>query len=117
MAAVDDAEDPQEIMEMFGCNEQDIKAAHEINQGDRWIPLPSQYDIHEYRIMERFCYSQTDSRTRELLLLAIQGKGAFRRFKDTAARIEVIEEWYEFRKKEFEDIAREWCRDNGVECG
>jgi hypothetical protein len=115
--AAENNEDTQEIMDTFGCDEQDIKTAQEINQGEQWIPLPSQYDIHEYKIMERFCNSQKDPHIRELLTVAISGKGAFRRFKDTADRIGVINQWYEFRKKEFEEIAKEWCRENEVECG
>lgn len=116
MAAVDDGEDPKEIMETFGCDEHDIKAAQEINQGDHWLPLPSRYDIDEYRLMERFCQSRKDPELRNRLLSAIKGKGAFRRFKDTTERTGVLEQWYEYREKEIKEIARQWCDENGVEC-
>jgi hypothetical protein len=66
--------------------------------------------------MERFCLNQKNQDLRDRLFSAIHGKGAFRRFKDTAERSGVLEQWYEFKNKEIKEIAREWCKENGVEC-
>lgn len=48
------------------------------------------------------------------LYRAIDGRGAFRRFKNQLYRFGLEKEWYQFRDKYFEQIAREWCLENDV---
>jgi len=79
-----------------------------------WISAPSQLDIDEYSIMEEFADTVTDEHTQELLIVALNGKGAFRRFKDAVSRAGLREEWFSFRHAAFCEIAREWCEDNGI---
>jgi len=83
-------------------------------KGKAWVATPSQYDIHEYRIMANFAEIQTDSRKNELLCVALEGSGAFRRFKDTLHRVDLTEEWYAFKHKAYIEIARKWCDDNNI---
>ena len=45
-----------------------------------YIPLPGQYDINEYRIMEEFIYELPAGKNQDVLARTIQGRGAFRRF-------------------------------------
>jgi hypothetical protein len=117
LCAVEDNDDQQELIDTYDMNEQEIALAHEIlsNNGP-WLTLPFSSDIDEYRIMERFCQSQENPDLRDQLLSAIHGKGAFRRFKDTADSAGVLDKWYEYRYKEIKEIARKWCQENGVEC-
>lgn len=82
--------------------------------GTDWIALPSQWDIHDYEIMEEFCHSVEDEDHREQLLRAIRGRGAFRYFRDTADRLGVTEDWYDFRDQAYEDIAVEWLERNDI---
>ena len=51
-----------------------------------YIQLPDKYDVHEYRIMEKFSLSVNDKEISESLYHAIKSKGAFRRFKDAIHR-------------------------------
>ena len=74
-----------------------------------WIAAPSQYDINEYDIMTDFAYAVSDRRKKEILSLALQGRGAFRRFKDTVYILELSDEWYAFRHRALVEIAKEWC--------
>jgi hypothetical protein len=55
--------------------------------------------------MERFARKYRDDRISRRLLGSIQGKGAFRRFKDTVFDLGIQDEWNEFRANEFEEIA------------
>jgi hypothetical protein len=55
-----------------------------------------------------------EPRARSELLRAIQGRGAFRRFKDLAGRLGLLEAWYEHQRKQLEVIAIDWCRENGI---
>jgi hypothetical protein len=81
------------------------------DDGD-YVPLPSKYDIHEYSIMERFCYTVKNTKTANDLFRSISGKGAFRRFKDAIRRHSIEEAWYRFKDEAYKEIAREWCREN-----
>ena len=49
----------------------------------RYFRLPSKFDIHEYRIMERFIDDLPNGSTRDDLAGCIHGKGAFRKFKES----------------------------------
>ncbi|MCL2689810.1 MAG: UPF0158 family protein [Chitinispirillia bacterium] len=82
---------------------------------DAWIAAPSQEYIGEYDIMVDFAETISDPRKSELLCVALEGKGAFRRFKDTLHRVDLADEWYAFRRKAFLEVAREWCERKGIE--
>jgi hypothetical protein len=68
-----------------------------------------------YRDMEEFVERVRDPRARELLARAIEGRGAFRRFKDTLFEFpELRELWFRFRDARMERRAIEWLADAGV---
>ena len=52
---------------------------------DCWVAAPSQRDINEYDIMADFAGTVTDPRKSELLCVALEGRGAFRRVTWTRA--------------------------------
>ena len=81
---------------------------------DYWVTAPNQRDLDEYRIMEDFAESVSDLRKNELLYVALQGRGAFRRFKDTLYLVELVDEWYAFKHRAFVEIAKEWCETKGI---
>ena len=74
-----------------------------------YIPLPDQYKINEYSMMEDFVYEQTTGKIQDQLERAMQGRGAFRRFKDKLYDLDLEEKWYTYRDKVYEKIARDWC--------
>ena len=78
------------------------------------IGLPTQYEINEYSMMEEFIETIEDVKLYNQLQIAINGSGAFRRFKDTCINFDIIEAWYKFRDKKYKDIAIEWCNDNKI---
>ena len=75
----------------------------------RYLPLPSQFDIHEYRVMEDYIRELDDNALANRLANAIRGKGAFRRFKDTLISCGKIQSWYDYRTQYYWDFARKWC--------
>ena len=79
-----------------------------------FIRLPTQYDIHEYDIMKRFCLSRDDDGERDLLLDAIAGRGAFRMFKSTIHRRGIEQEWYSYRDAALRRIAAEFLEAEGI---
>ena len=79
-----------------------------------WIALPDKFDIHEYRLLERFSLGVEDAGVRDALLQAIRGRGAFRRFKEVIHERGIAEAWYAYRDQSFEAIAVEWLEANGI---
>ena len=87
---------------------------HRVEADDDFVQLPSKFDIHEYSIMQRFCLDQDDDRTRERLLDAISGRGAFRYFKDTVRRLGIEQDWYRYRDDAIYGIAIDFLKDNEI---
>lgn len=109
MAAQDDEDEhPQWELEIIA------EARDILNHPDCYLQIRSSCDIHEYKIMEDFCNRCEDPGKRQQLLGAIRGKGAFRRFRDEADKLEVLDDWYAYRLKSLTEIAVKWCEENHV---
>jgi uncharacterized protein UPF0158 len=91
-----------------------IRMAGEILETEHYLPLPDRFEIHEYRIMERFCLSIDDEDIRDDLCDAIRGRGAFRYFKDRIHAYGIAEEWYRYRDAALREIAMAWCEAHGL---
>jgi predicted nucleotidyltransferase len=75
-------------------------------------PMPSSVG---YSDMEDFIELVPDRRPRDLLERAIEGRGAFRRFKDTLFEFpELREEWFAFRDARARRRATEWLTHHGL---
>lgn len=79
------------------------------------IILPTQYEINEYQIMVDFIEKIDNLEVKNNLQRLIQGKGAFRRFKDYCLEINIIQDWYDFKEQKYKEIAIEWCKQNKLE--
>jgi hypothetical protein len=55
-----------------------------------------------------------EGNVQEDILHAIQGSGAFLRFKLELERHDLFEAWYPFRDAAFRAFALEWCKENNV---
>lgn len=110
----------QEILMIFDGmvnGETNRELIEEIEDGfiEDYIPLPGQYDINEYRMMEGFIYNLPGGRVQDTLETAIRGKGAFRRFKDRLYDVDLQEKWHKYRDACYERVARDWCEQLGIE--
>lgn len=94
--------------------EKNLTLEDALNDSDSYIPLPREYEIHEYQIMENFVNSLEDKDAACELLHAMQGKGAFRRFKEKVSLLSLEDRWYNHREEAYEKIAVEWCVKNGI---
>lgn len=65
-------------------------------------------------MMEHFTFSLNDERHKENLSIALQGKGAFRRFKDTVIYLGIVDNWYQYRDKQYKEFILEWCELEGI---
>lgn len=79
------------------------------------IILPTQYEINEYQIMADFIDTIDNLEIKCNLQRLIQGKGAFRRFKDYCFEANIIQDWYEYKEQKYRKIAINWCEQNELE--
>ena len=103
------------FIDNFGDEYQKLSDMIDEGFNSRFFRLPSPYDIHEYSIMERFIGSLPDGAIQDRLENAIRGRGAFRRFKDSIYRLDIEQEWYDFRANAYRKIAVEWCEEHGFQ--
>jgi hypothetical protein len=103
-----------QLVTITDCDRDESTEALQAEESPDFIALPSKFDIHEYSIMERFCESVADPVLQDDLLLAIRGKGAFRRFKDAVRRAGIEESWYSFRQAALESIAASFLDVHGI---
>lgn len=59
---------------------------------EKSIILPTQYEINEYQIMKDFIETIKDDNIKDMLSRLIQGKGAFRRFKNYCIDTNIIQD-------------------------
>ena len=76
--------------------------------------LPTQYDRHDYRIMEDFV-SSLSPEPGSRLSRVMHGRGAFRRFKDTVINMGLDNDWYKWRDDSYRKMAVEWCEEHEIE--
>lgn len=70
----------------------------------------------QYRWMERFIATVEEGELRDKLVAAIDGKGAFRRFKDVLMSFPVDRErWFTFRSERLRACMETWLATHGIE--
>ena len=99
-----------EIWSEYGDNDIEEEELEKRLDAGRLIALPDRMEINEYHMMEVFAYEHD-----ERLVRAIQGRGAFRHFKNTAEGIGLIDDWYKFLDNCYKSRAEDWCRDHDLE--
>jgi len=84
--------------------------------GSRYIRVP-EADSHEgYRDMERFILTVQDESLQDRLWQAIEGRGAFRRFKDVlAGHYREEKRWYAFQDEQVKGRILDWLASEGIE--
>ncbi|MBA7679259.1 hypothetical protein ES703_87546 [subsurface metagenome] len=82
---------------------------------DRYEQIPKAESHEGYEDMQDFIATVEDEHLAELLDVAINGKGAFRRFKDVLLSYpEERERWFKFKDDRVQGRALEWLDDIDV---
>ena len=118
LGAVEDSDDEIDFSDYYDWQHDQIREA--VDFLDHWdydslVELPDKYEISEYDIMEEFGEAQPNPQTANQILNAIDGKGAFRRFRNTVDRIGLEDDWYEYRDRKIIEKVRRWCEDNDID--
>src|SRR5688572_2597098 len=84
----------------------------------RFIHLEPASSREQYRWMERFVQSVADGALKDRLILAIDGKGAFRRFKDVLLSYPVERDrWFQYRANLLHIYIDSWLAAQDVAIG
>lgn len=92
--------------------EQAIKIIED--EDEVYLDFTLRNEYHEYEIVEEFIETLNKAEVREELFGAIQGRGAFRRFKDGIIEHGVEKQWYEFKEKKVKELVIEWCKEKDL---
>lgn len=83
---------------------------------DRFVAIPKRESSEAYEDMVDFADTVTDAHLRDLLDVALRGKGAFRRFKDVLLGYPAERErWFRFEERRRREAIEAWAREEGVE--
>jgi hypothetical protein len=87
----------------------------EFGYNSRFIEIPQADSQPGYEDMEAFIEMVSSRHLRELLQVAIQGKGAFRRFKDVLATYpQERERWFRFHDERLHQRVLDWLEMEGI---
>lgn len=93
-----------------------IREAIEAGIEERFVDIPYVHSHEGYRDMKDFIDTLVDDSLREKLYIAIDGRGAFRRFKDVLLSYpEEREKWFEFSSSRNLQRAKAWLEERGIE--
>lgn len=86
------------------------------NVGNRIVEIPEPESREGYRDMEDFISTVSNKRLREKLEIAIDGKGAFSRFRNVIHQEDEARlSWFDFQQKRRQAQAAGWLQGHGIE--
>lgn len=101
------------ISEYFGPSDENERLLEEIDGSNDYVAIESIPSSEACQWMVDFVHEMVapaDEHAAELLSVALQGKGAFRRFKDTLYRVDErwLQAWYQWKDEQLEAALDEW---------
>ncbi len=86
-----------------------------VMKDDEYLRVDPVSSREQYRWMERFIATVDESELRDKLVRSIDGKGAFRRFKDVLMSYPVDRErWFAFRSERLRSCMEAWLNAHGI---
>lgn len=98
----------------MGMSMKEQEEAYDTLDEHGFYRLPEKREIGDYDTMESFA-STVPGAAGEKLAHAIQGRGAFRRFKDEIRLLDLEDQWYSYEEDPHKRAAIAWCEENGLE--
>ncbi|MEO0812319.1 MAG: UPF0158 family protein [Myxococcota bacterium] len=93
----------------------DPRLAEVRQQIDSYAPVETIPSRIQYQWLDEFIRSVDEGELRERMEAAINGKGAFRRFKDILLTLpEERRRWFEFRDHKMRERIVDWVRERGI---
>ncbi|MFC1539910.1 UPF0158 family protein [Gemmatimonadota bacterium] len=109
-----DTFDPDEMTDWDRENQALARAMDD--DPDRYLWIPRTEASETYELMLHFADSREDENLRRLLEVALDGKGAFGRFRHVLAEYpEERDEWFRIKDRATEKMARDWLSSLDIE--
>lgn len=115
MRAVEDGKTKSALVEW---DEELAETADKIlsDEKNRFLLIPMRESREGYEVMIAFAGTVEDRQLRKKIDMALDGKGAFRRFRNVLNQYpDELERWYKFKDDWMRDEAIQWLLDNGIE--
>ncbi len=108
-----------QVMTMVDSRPEDMEKRRLLREAPRrYVLLDPASSREQYRWMERFVQSVEDEALKERLILAIDGKGAFRRFKDVLLSYPVERDrWFTYRSNLLHIYINGWLDSKDITIG
>ena len=112
-----DLEDGADLDDLPDWEKELIPIARAIDAGsDRYVPLPEFDSGEDYQLMAGFAESVDDPGLRDQMSIALDGPGAFHRFRRVLeSHPHEQERWYRFKDAAMIKRVREWLHGIGIE--
>ncbi|MFH1703776.1 MAG: UPF0158 family protein [Nitrospirota bacterium] len=97
--------------------EDEVELAIEVllNEGSRYVPIPERDSLEAYNIMTEFIETFGDPVLKEELSNALNGKGAFRKFKNVLLEYpKERKRWHTYNAKAMKNTITEWLESLGI---
>ena len=99
----------------FETEDMDEEEIEDFFWQNKIISLPMCFELNEYKDMVLFADSINNDEIRNKLYKALNGKGAFSRFKKEIAYLGIREKWFLFRDERLKEKVKQWLEDNEIE--
>jgi hypothetical protein len=99
----------------LGLSDEDERLSEVIDGSNDYVAIERMPSYVAYQWMVDFVDEMVlpaDEHAAEILSIALNGKGAFRRFKDTLHRVDDkwLQAWYQWRDKQLKAAVDEWLK-------
>ena len=107
------------ISDYVGLSDEDEQLLEEIDGSNDYLAIERIPTYEAYQWMVDFVdemVAPTDEHAAEKLFIALNGKGAFRRFKDALHSVneQWLQAWYQWRDKQLKAAVTEWLQINSI---
>lgn len=113
-----ESDDEEALRDLPDWEKELIETAESIisNESGRYVDIPRKPSFEAYNHMVEFTNTVKNRPLREKLNIALDGKGAFRRFKNVLSDYPDEEKrWFAFKDKRMREEVIEWLNDLGIE--
>jgi hypothetical protein len=114
MDKYEDTEENEDSHQYHDWERDMMKEAQGVLSSSDFLPLPEPFEIDEHHMMQSFCYTIDDYYVRDTLMGCIHKKGAFRRFKNAIDQFRLRDNWFEFKRHAYKELAVDWLEEHDI---
>lgn len=84
-------------------------------ENDDYIAIPNKNDLDLGKPLVMAFVRERCSEQEERVYQIFRHAGAYRRYKDFLASLNLLDEWYDFEEQKIREALLFWCKENGIE--